>query len=237
MLCLRWVAMAPTTARATAATANSTHTQAGRLLDPGELAGVAVVVTVVGVVVVVVDDEVFAFDATTAPAAPAATAAPLWWDAVDVLVSVLVFVFVLVTVFVLVLVLVTVFVCEDVVFVLVAVAVEVVVVALAEAALAVVELVPGAELDVVVRVSEAVAVWLRLGAVAPAALSDWEMLEATVWLPPEPQPPVNSAHAPITAVAATRCLPPRRTTYRGSNLAGILASTGHTRLAVVVAPG
>jgi len=216
----RRIAITPATPNVMAATMMSTHAQAGRPPpDADEPAGVAVAVTVVvGVlVVVVVVDELLACDATAAPAAPAATAAPLWREAVDVVVTVLVlvlvFVFVLVTVFVLVFVLVcvlvfvlvTVVVCGAVAFVLV------VVLALAAAALVVLELVAGVELDFVLLVSEAVAVWVR-AVIVPDALSDLETLEATLRLPPVPQPPATSAHAPISAATATRCVPLRRTT-------------------------
>ncbi len=196
---LRRIAITPTTPNAMAATMMSTHAQAGRPPpDADEPAGVAVAVTVVvGVlVVVVVVDELLACDATAAPAAPAATAAPLWREAVDVVVTVLVFVlvlvfvFVLVTVlvlvFVLVLVLVTVVVCGAVVFVVV------VALTLAAAALLV--------------------ACVRAAVIVPDALSDFETLEATLWLPPVPQPPATSAHAPISAATATRCVPLRRTT-------------------------
>jgi len=112
------------------------------------------------------------------------------------LVLVLVFVFVLVTVlvlvfvfvFVLVLVLVTVVVCGAVAFVLVVV----LALTLAAAALLV--------------------VCVRAAVIVPDALSDLETLEATLRLPPVPQPPATSAHAPISAATATRCVPLRRTT-------------------------
>jgi hypothetical protein len=72
--CLRRVAIAPTTASATAARAISTHPQVGRPPDPCELTGVAVAVVVVGVlvvVVVVVEEERLACAATTRAAAAA----------------------------------------------------------------------------------------------------------------------------------------------------------------------
>src|ERR1700760_570346 len=62
------------------------------------------------------------------------------------------------------------------------------------------------------------------------------MLETALRAPPEPHPPVRSAHAPISAAAATRCLLVRASTRSGSNLAALQASTGHTTLGVVSAP-
>jgi len=49
------------------------------------------------------------------------------------------------------------------------------------------------------------------------------MLETALRAPPEPHPPVRSAHAPISAAAATRGLLVRASTRSGSNLAALPA--------------